>query len=263
MASRTDRLRPLRWTARRPWLTVFGVACALAAAIAPGAAEALHFDRTALAGSELWRLLTGHFTHWTTGHLVWDTAAFAALGAWLERRSRALFAAVVAAAAGAIWAAVWFGAPELETYRGLSGIDTALFGAAAAHLLGLARRRRSWEAAVVPLAALAGLAGKTVAELASGASVFVDANGAFAPVPLAHLAGLAAGLATTALHPMRPASDRSAPGSFASSPAAPPLRVRARHGIMFAPAGGFGRKRGRFPAPTVLSASMRRQLRIK
>ncbi len=161
----------------------------------PGAGAAFQFERGAIGGGALWRLVTGHWTHWSGDHLAWDLVVFAVFGALLERRSRRGFAGIVAGSALAIAAAVWLGAPQLQFYRGLSGIDSALFAAFFAQLLRDAWRERSWLAAAVPLLALLGFVGKSVYELATGATLFVDATAAFVAVPLAHLVGAAVSVA--------------------------------------------------------------------
>ena len=61
-------------------------------------ATLLEYDRAAILHGEVWRLVTGHFVHWSVGHLAWDLLAFAILSAVCMRR-RWLFAAVVLATA--------------------------------------------------------------------------------------------------------------------------------------------------------------------
>jgi rhomboid family GlyGly-CTERM serine protease len=172
-------------------------AASLAIAYWPSVAEALQFDRGALAAGEWWRALTAHLTHWNGEHLFWDAAMFLILGAVLEVRNRRQFILVVLAASVAISAAVWFLQPELTTYRGLSGLDTALFAMLAAGLLRDSSRNQdhSRRAVLAPALLLIGLAAKLTAELLTGRVFFVNADAAgFVPVPLAHLVGAAVGL---------------------------------------------------------------------
>jgi hypothetical protein len=83
----------------------------------------------------------------------------------------------------------------MQTYRGLSGLDSALYVTAAVTLgLRLWRHERRLAAAAA-LVSVLGLAGKVAYELATGAALFVDAAGlGFVPVPLAHATGALAGL---------------------------------------------------------------------
>ena len=192
---------------RFPVLTAALTALALAFWAIPGGATALQYDRAALGAGELWRAATGHWTHWSTDHLTWDLLVFAVFGALLENRSRRAFASVVAGSALAISAAVWLGAPQLQFYRGLSGLDSALFAAFFAQLLRDARRERSLLQGAVPVLTLLGFVGKSAYELATGATLFVAASPAFTAVPLAHLVGAAVGICLAApqspQHPRR------------------------------------------------------------
>ena len=102
--------------------------------------------------------------------------------------------------------------PGLATYRGLSGLDSALFVLVAAALLAAPRAPRPPRTDDVPPAlaarlhallprlaagaALVGFAAKLAWEATTGAAVFVDSQAAaFVPVPLAHLVGGLCGVA--------------------------------------------------------------------
>jgi rhomboid family GlyGly-CTERM serine protease len=172
---------------------------ALVVALVPGAAELLQYDRAALGAGEAWRVLACHWTHWTGEHLIWDLAAFAVLAFLAWRVSPRRCAIVLALAGVAIPAAVAFGLPAMDRYRGLSGLDSALFVFVAASMLGTAGAAGRRRIGLVLAAFLA----KIGFEIVTGAAVFVDAS-AFVPVPLAHLAGAACGwLATLDLSVLR------------------------------------------------------------
>lgn len=157
-------------------------------------AEMLEMNRFALAQGELWRLFTGHLTHFTAEHLKWDVAVFAALGSLVELRSRRHFVAVLAGGALAISLGVWWLQPQFASYRGLSGIDSALFGYIAMDVLMLAREEGRHFPAVAASLAMTLFIAKIIFELATGRTVFVEPAANFAPVPLAHLIGAAVGL---------------------------------------------------------------------
>ena len=108
-----------------PWVTAVVGAVVLLAFVLPGVSEVLQYDRSALAGGEWWRSLTGHVTHWNGDHLFWDLSVFVILGALCERTCRRSFGAAVASSALLIPLAVWVFLPGMELYRGLSGIDSA------------------------------------------------------------------------------------------------------------------------------------------
>jgi rhomboid family GlyGly-CTERM serine protease len=184
------------------WLvTVF----ALILFCSPALTNLLQFDRAAIARGELWRVVTGHWTHWSFSHLAWDLAAFIALGiACIHRRPRAT-AWTLAIGSLAIGAAVWFWQPHLSAYRGMSGLDAALFALLAVDvLMGTGLHAVRAACAAVLLCFLA----KLDFELMSGRSFFVDSAAAgFVPVPLAHAVGAAVG-AVVAFVVATPASPR-------------------------------------------------------
>lgn len=166
-------------------LTLAIVAAAVLAGLFPGAAALLEYDRAAVAGGELWRLVTGHLTHLSREHLLWDVLTFAVLAAACERRGRARLVATLALSALAIPAALFVLEPGLGVYRGLSGLDMALAG-----LLGATEARKGSRWAVVVLLALGA---KLAYELATGGALFVALEGA-ETVPLAHAVGAGVGI---------------------------------------------------------------------
>jgi rhomboid family GlyGly-CTERM serine protease len=178
---------------------------ALLLARVPGAEAALVFDRGALAAGEWWRLLTGHLVHWSADHLVWDVGTFVALGAACELRSRRRFAACVLGSALAISFAVWGLLPELAQYGGLSGVDCALFALLGVELWREQRRADGRIAAGLALALGGALALKVGFEWVTGGTVFVaDLGASIVPVPAAHVAGAAVGLAVPIVGALAP-----------------------------------------------------------
>jgi len=151
----------------------------LTAALLPG--SWLELQR----GGPAWRIITCHFTHFTYEQLAWDALVFLVLGLACARHNREAFQATLLASILLVPIAVLSFAPEVTTYRGLSGIDSALF----ALLLTIEWRR----SALVALCAAA-FAMKLLFEMTTGATIFVR-GAAFAPVPVAHLAGAVVGVA--------------------------------------------------------------------
>ncbi|MCX6953700.1 MAG: rhombosortase [Verrucomicrobia bacterium] len=172
---------------RLPWLTLSVAAAAVAVHLLPAAADWLQFDRAALGRGELWRLVTAHLTHFGANHLRWDLGVLLAFGTACERQSRRRCAAALALAAVAITPALWAGQPQFALYRGLSGLDCALVGLFAASLL----RHGRAAATLVGAGTLLVFAVKCILELVTAQTVFAAGTG-YAPVPLAHLVGLAA-----------------------------------------------------------------------
>jgi rhomboid family GlyGly-CTERM serine protease len=177
-------------------------ALTLALSLAAVAILALGGDPLALergAGGALWRWWTAHLAHFDWNHLAWDLGVFAVLATWLEQRSRRDLVAVLVWSAASISAVVWFGLPELSSYRGLSGIDSALTAAVAVHLIADARTGRD---RLLPVGILAALASKIAWEFHTGGTLFVTAE-SYIGVPTAHLVGAVVGGLTAAHGPRR------------------------------------------------------------
>ena len=157
----------------------------------PAVSNALRFERPALAAGELTRVLSCHFTHYSFEHLFWSGGAFLVLGLACEARDRGRTARCLLAAAVAIPLAVYLFLPGMESYGGLSGLDSALWMLLGVNLFREGSRRQSR----IAVALIAGFLGKTLFELVTGLTLFVDtAASSFVSVPLAHLVGAATGL---------------------------------------------------------------------
>jgi rhomboid family GlyGly-CTERM serine protease len=139
------------------------------------------YDRGAILRGEVWRLVTGHFSHWSVSQLGYDLFAFVVLGAICEQRDRVRSAMAVVTTAFAVSLFLLALCPDVALYRGLSAIDSALWMLAVFDL-GEHRPRLA-----VVLASL--FLAKVLIEWQRGA-LFVDGMTA---LPLVHLAGAAAG----------------------------------------------------------------------
>jgi rhomboid family GlyGly-CTERM serine protease len=179
---------------RLPLLTLFFATLAVAIHSLPNANILLQFDRHAVSNGEIWRTFTGHFTHFGTDHLRWDLIAFIAFGSLAEMRSRSAFMICLGSSALAISLCVGVLQPQFLTYRGLSGLDSALFGFVVADLLRSGRRDHDHLMSGFAALALTGFLAKSVYEIATGLSFFVENSTEFTPVPLAHLSGAAVGI---------------------------------------------------------------------
>ncbi len=192
----TSRIFRFTTASRLPYASLFLAAAAVVVHVLPSAASTqLQYDRQAIAAGELWRVLSGHWTHVSGDHLVWSVLTFVVLGTLCERSSRVRFYACVAGAAVLIPAVLWMTLPHLATFRGLSGIDSALFALLAVTLLKgeIHARRWSWGTALstVSFAFIA----KVTYEVVTGGTIFVDSSTAhMLPVPLAHCVGAAVGM---------------------------------------------------------------------
>ena len=177
-----------------------GVALAVISAAAlimvfPRAAGWLQYDRSAVAAGQLWRIVTCHLTHWSFEHLFWDVTALLFLGFVIERDKRRRFLTCVGLSAVLIPLVVHAGMPELSTYRGLSGIDSAVFMLLAVTLLADSWDQRDWGWTLVCTAVMGGFAAKTGFEFTTESTLFVNtATAQMLPVPLAHVVGAGIGV---------------------------------------------------------------------
>jgi len=154
----------------------------------PGAAaEQLQFDASRLAAGELWRIGTCHFTHWSGEHLAWDLIAFVVLGRMCDRRAPGRLMACLACAGMTIPLVIGLYQPEM-IYRGLSGLDSALFTLLAVLLMGEKLASGDWRVFLLPAGMLIAFAAKITYECISGGAIFV-AGGEMVAVPLAHVVG--------------------------------------------------------------------------
>lgn len=204
-----------------PWLVMLLAAVAGGVSLLPDAGAGLAYQRDLIATGELWRLITGHFVHWSHSHLLWDVCTFLALGVVCELRSRERLVACLVASAIAIPGAVWLLLPELELYAGLSGIDSALFALLGGELAHEQWKRGNSAALAIALVFCLAFVLKTGFEMTNGGTVFVgDLAPGIVSVPLAHLVGALMGLLASVL------PSRKRRGPFRASPegscAAPP-----------------------------------------
>ena len=172
------------------------VAVGLAVAAAPGLAGWLEYDRALLGAGQVWRVLTGHLSHYSGSHLLWNLLGFAVLGAICERAQPRGFIWALALSLVLIPLGLWWGAPELVAYRGLSGVTSALFGLAAAHLVRQQVRDGRPGQAWLSAACGVGFVGALAHTWLGGETLLISGYGhEVAPVPLSHAIGLVVGVA--------------------------------------------------------------------
>ncbi len=169
------------------------IACvALLLQACPPLQPAAEFSFADLCVTESWRLATCHLLHWSWDHFLWDAVVLVVAGAFCERLWFRQFLCVLVTAALLIPTVVMISAPHLLCYRGLSGVDSALFALAAGSVLieeaVAGRRLAAFAATVVVTAQFL----KIGIESAAGHTLFVQ-DGSFTPVPLAHLCGAVIG----------------------------------------------------------------------
>ena len=192
--------------ARIPTTATIAFAALVVAAL-PFASSALQYERDSIMAGELWRFATCHVTHWNGEHLLWDLLMFVVLAAWCERRNPLRMRMCLAFGVIAVSSTVFLFFPHMQAYRGLSGVDTALFTLLAVELFHEGRRERDRLQCIATGGLLLGFVAKLAYEAIAGSTIFVDEQAAgFAPLVWDHLAGAVVGM-VVALWP--PASFRT------------------------------------------------------
>ncbi|WP_165440662.1 rhombosortase [Rubripirellula amarantea] len=208
---------------RRYPVTIFIVLLSIITAGIPALAPALQLDFALVADGQWWRLITGHFTHHGFSHLFWDLIMFAVLSAACEHRHRKHYLITMLVSLLGISAAIAVFCPTIETYRGLSGIDTGLF---VWFILDQARdafRGGNRTMCAVSAMAVIALLGKLIYELQTGGTLFVESD-TFTPLVQSHLAGAFTGAISFALSCIHRSPTRHALASDSR-----PSRSRAHH----------------------------------
>lgn len=186
-AAVTEAWRPLG-------VTLIAALAACVIFLVPELTNCLEYTRDSMARGELWRMFTCHWTHWNVEHIFWDVTAFvlllsACLHANVKHTLMVLWFSLIA-----IPVCVWLFLPEIVQYRGLSGIDTALFQYIIIHTLKTRKPGASRIEVIAVYGLMAGFILKLSYELITGQTVFVKSMGEnVTGVPLAHVIGAVAG----------------------------------------------------------------------
>lgn len=182
------------------------IICTLAAVIvssSPMLAQHFEMNLAMVLTGAWWQIFTGHFSHWSLDHLFWDIAMFASLGAICEKRDRTAWWICVFGSIILISPVLLVLTPELDTYRGISGIDSALFAWVVTDSLKDAWQRRERTGILTFIGISMGFASKLGYEAITGTTFFVDsAAHGFVSVVEAHIVGAIIG-ALVAAHRQR------------------------------------------------------------
>ena len=159
----------------------------------PEAATTLQWQRGESALVRLLGGITSHLTHWSWDHLIWDLAAFVTLSFASLRLLPERYPLCLLLAAVIIPMEIGLCQLSLETYRGLSGIDSALFGLI---LVGLWRSPTgSTMSRLIAIGGGALFVIKSIYELMTLDTLFIsNSTHDFVPAVSAHLTGMLCGL---------------------------------------------------------------------
>jgi rhomboid family GlyGly-CTERM serine protease len=180
--------------ARVPWRTLSLAAVALVAAAFPGSLELLELNREAVAGGQVWRLLTCHLVHGSSYHLSLDLAAWVIAGFLFEPVLGRKLWPVLIVSALLVDTGFLFLLTDLSAYCGLSGVLNGLMAAGLISRLQQARQVGDGRLALFQIVLLVGILGKIVLEGLGTGPIFSDiARLGSTPVPLAHACGALGG----------------------------------------------------------------------
>jgi rhomboid family GlyGly-CTERM serine protease len=193
---RSARSRAAGVLCRLPWLSVAVSLFSCFLAFSSGLSARLSLLPGAVYQGEIWRLWTGHLTHFGRAHAVGDIAAFAVWAAALELGwNRRMLAQSLLGAGLLVAALVLATSPSAIEYRGLSAIDCALVAELITLGVADARQRRRPVLLFALTLWAAGLVAKTVFELLQGHAVLApDLGHGVALLPTAHIFGITAGI---------------------------------------------------------------------
>ncbi len=169
-------------------LTIVVAVVAMAADLMPTLTNLLSINLADPQRIELHQILGCHLLHWSAEHLFWDLIMFCILGGCCERWWPKQYYLTIVTSALVIPLLIMILQPNISSYRGLSGIDTAIFSLMAVKVCAASLRRRDWSQAVLFATLLTSLIGKVAYEFMTGDLLFVSELN-FVPLPLAHLAG--------------------------------------------------------------------------
>ena len=94
----------------------------------PSATPLLEYNRArVVSDGEWWRLLSGQLVHWNARMAVLDLGIVVLLGLWAESTAPRVTRAVLLVGLVVIGTGIHFLAPGLLTYRGASGLASALY----------------------------------------------------------------------------------------------------------------------------------------
>lgn len=173
------------------WLALL---CLAPAFLPETALSFLEYRRDAVLSGEVWRLLSGHFVHYSLRQAVQDGAAVAALAYALERVGGArqlLWRLALIAIVLSLFLAV--AVPEMARYRGASGLAMALAGML---LRALWREHPRWRPGLIAAGTM--LCGKILADALGLGFDLVGLPQGILVAWQVHAAGLALGFMTEA-----------------------------------------------------------------
>ncbi len=186
------KVKEVRGWRRIPCASVFFSLIAVLFYLIPGSLKLFEYNKLAIGNGQIWRLITCHFTHFTTSHFFWDLITFFCLALFCELQGFRRFISTTIISAILISVSLWFLDPTLMYYRGLSGLCSALYILFA--LIYLSNAKENLGGQTIAYMFILFFIVKTLYEISITSTVFVSTLGAgVVPIPLSHLVGALAG----------------------------------------------------------------------
>lgn len=183
-----------------PYITLSICALSLVFQFFPNLIAFFEWESSNIRQGEIWRIFSGHLTHWTPNHLVWDLIVFAFLGSIIERSSRSIILALFLATSILSHFALTY-ASDFQIYRGLSAIDTALFTQALFILSKNSLHRYSFTLLAASIFGYIALIVKLLLEYGQEEPIFASSLGSNVSVAtVTHIAGLVSALLIQAFY---------------------------------------------------------------
>lgn len=117
---------PKRQNAGFPSITLIVLLVSLLLFLIPELTILTVYNREELLQGNIWRLMTGHFVHFSWSHLGFNLGVFAVAGYLLERRHRGayLWLIILTILASSLYFLIFI--PDMTRYGGLSGLVSAM-----------------------------------------------------------------------------------------------------------------------------------------
>ncbi len=161
----------------------------------PELSTELLYDRQAIFSGQFWRILTGHWVHFSNSHLIYNLMGFAIAGSMIEHRHYPGLALLYVMSSGFIGIGLLIFEPNLDYYAGISGVTYAAI--IYFSIYGL-NETGYWR--VLCWVILLGTLIKLLVELSQQGFIFVNSDTAFAEITLSHLLGTLAALCLYGYH---------------------------------------------------------------
>jgi len=170
---------------RIPINTITVIALCIASSKIQVLSSAFIYDRNAIWRGEIWRLVTSHFVHFNSIHLIYNIIAFGIVGWIIESKGNKHFKLLYFVTACSISAVLLAVKPDMVYFGGLSGIACGFFVYCALLCL---HEHPPWR--FISILSLIFISAKMGCELYSDGSILPYwGSHDFIPVPISHIAG--------------------------------------------------------------------------